>query len=575
MDKEILIKNIKPSIKLINDEFYRKFDISEFEISIKTCKQILNDICFTEEYWNLFGNRDSISISRLCEISEEYNHQIDSTGFGCLYFSEYNTFVTIDNMGNYYITYIVDNENIETFYNVFIDGNFDSENFVFLGNSNYYFGIELEYENIFSHNAYEIVRKYEFLNSETADSSLKYGREFVFNPMSIDYIEKHKSEIADFIDDLINESAVTESHCGMHVHISRKAFSKTDLLKFQWFFYNNIYETEILSSRTDLSLLDKYASLEADYSYIQEKANGYSGNKFDAINTQHEKTIEVRIFASTLDVNILISRLYMLHELIQFVKITDIADINYFNFYNFTNNKEVKELLSDIIHYDNFKKKVLEIVAAGEFSNLLVAYEADVYTDQKIVEAVNTAYNYYESLIYDENCITEQFSVDEYNQIATNINDNELLVAMQSVSDKLKLNIRVSEIKKKLNDKHEKIDNINDIIKKIKNNNRLKILLKRLDTTNFNKEFIDFLINFHNKKSRKLINSLNKFSFDKFDIKLIKGFVIKHDIDIVYNKMKLYSDIASRLSKISKNNKNYSNAFAIVVNHIKMEEQHE
>ena len=96
--------------------------------------------------------------------------------------------------------------------------------------------------------------------------------------------------------------------CGIHVHMSRKAFTDVHLFKFLKFFFENHDFMYIISQRDNYSTQrscqwgkrrgrkDQKTLLKK----TKEKGTGDHGNRFTAVNLESPGTYEVRIFRGTL-----------------------------------------------------------------------------------------------------------------------------------------------------------------------------------------------------------------------------------------------------------------------------------
>lgn len=148
------------------------------------------------------------------------------------------------------------------------------------------------------------------------DGSLDNGVEFVSRPMTLQYIHNrvNMNEILEFIKK--KTQFKSQDNCGIHVHLDRSFFSDTDIEKMRIFFSMN---KESLSkfSRRKQSNLDRWAQFEKGYS-IKEFLHGSAKPEHHYIEHQRnfacslathtaKKTIELRLFASTINHKRLVS----------------------------------------------------------------------------------------------------------------------------------------------------------------------------------------------------------------------------------------------------------------------------
>jgi len=176
----------------------------------------------------------------------------------------------------------------------------------FFGKGDMFFGIELEVEKSESKTdkhemATSIVNKHWYFKS---DGSLSNGFEIVTHPMSPDYIKENESDFKDMLIKL--SSAGYKSYdagtCGLHIHISKKAFGTWHLYRFMKFFVDNRDFIVSISQRKK-EQLERWATIEEEsHGSLIYKAKNKSGNskRYLAINLQNDETVEIRIFRGTL-----------------------------------------------------------------------------------------------------------------------------------------------------------------------------------------------------------------------------------------------------------------------------------
>lgn len=81
--------------------------------------------------------------------------------------------------------------------------------------------------------------------------------------------------------------------CGIHIHISRKCFTKPHLAKFCAFFNNNISFVKDVSGRSS----DEYAPFQPKYNYKHVMQNEYDGGLGrGAVHLRKPATVEIRAF---------------------------------------------------------------------------------------------------------------------------------------------------------------------------------------------------------------------------------------------------------------------------------------
>jgi len=136
------------------------------------------------------------------------------------------------------------------------------------------------------------------------DGSLRYGLEVVSHPMSEQYLKiaggfDHWRSVFNHIK--TGGFSCTSGRCGIHVHVSRSAFTRLHLLRA----IQIVYGAPSLFKKIARRDGQEYANYEgSDRDFLERKANTQDGNsnpdgKFCAINTGKSHTIEFRIFAGT------------------------------------------------------------------------------------------------------------------------------------------------------------------------------------------------------------------------------------------------------------------------------------
>jgi hypothetical protein len=160
------------------------------------------------------------------------------------------------------------------------------------------------------------------------DSSLSYGFEIVSHPFTWGFMTKNRSAFEPIFD--LRQMGVTSyntSTCGMHVHMSRRAFSHSQILKFIKMFYNNPTFTFRLSRRNHSSF-DCYSSLRKlrePIKLARYNQADYSGR--GALNFGNSATIECRIFRGTINPNGWFANIEFLQALYEYSAIASFSEM--------------------------------------------------------------------------------------------------------------------------------------------------------------------------------------------------------------------------------------------------------
>lgn len=215
-----------------------------------------------------------------------------------------------------------------------------------------FFGIELEVERMDKSDtslgdmAKKIENKAWYFKN---DGSLNNGFEIVTHPLTFSYIKHSAKDFESALNELSCNAynSYNANTCGMHIHISKKAFGTWQLYKFMKFFAENVPFIVAISQRK-MEKLVQWANIEDnDDNTLMYKAKKKEGNsaRYVAINLQNYSTIEVRIFRGTLNFNSFMKNIEFIHSLYMFTKESKIITLDSF-----------KEYISNSCEYSNLKK---------------------------------------------------------------------------------------------------------------------------------------------------------------------------------------------------------------------------
>ncbi|MCM1362490.1 MAG: amidoligase family protein, partial [Clostridiales bacterium] len=198
---------------------------------------------------------------------------------------------------------------------------------IFYGDSNRYFGVELEIDGAGKDDDYateilDIANMREDHIYIKTDGSLDDGMEIVTHPMSLEY---HK----EFCWEDIMHHAVRlgyRSHqtstCGLHVHVNRDSLGENreeqdEVISRILYFVEHHWNEMLKFSRRSEYAMNRWA---ARYGYenspkaIMDKAKKNYG-RYVAVNLCNYHTIEFRLFRGTLKYNTLISTLELVNRI--------------------------------------------------------------------------------------------------------------------------------------------------------------------------------------------------------------------------------------------------------------------
>ena len=163
------------------------------------------------------------------------------------------------------------------------------------------------------------MEKYIYLKQ---DGSLNRGFEIVSHP----FTSRARHRIMNWykvLDWLKKNGAVSESNCGLHIHVSREALSRRDIQKLKMFFSGNRVNIGRVAGRR----ANNYCKFE-DFGlpHIKNDSRGMDAmeDRYHAVNVNtgdRKPTVELRIFKSTLDYKRLLGCLQFSEAVCEFVKV--------------------------------------------------------------------------------------------------------------------------------------------------------------------------------------------------------------------------------------------------------------
>lgn len=199
----------------------------------------------------------------------------------------------------------------------------------FFGEASYHFGFELEVES--EGNSRKIGASYvvDRLSPRVYlknDGSLNEGFEIVSHPHTLDELQ-NKFDWETLIG-LRKQGfrSWNTSTCGLHVHVSRTAFGevhdRSDInrtqaheLRFIKLIYDNQRQIERLAGRTS-----SYAKFNDKGSLAKRVKYNHQDDRYEAVNSQNEKTLEVRVFRGSLKPERVLSAVELVHASVEYTR---------------------------------------------------------------------------------------------------------------------------------------------------------------------------------------------------------------------------------------------------------------
>ena len=176
-----------------------------------------------------------------------------------------------------------------------------------------YLGCELEYETDNRNRAQlgvgKLMHGHALMKS---DGSIRNGFEIVTCPATLDI---HLDIFKKFYDNIPKDLKIA-NNVGMHVHISRRPLSQLTIGKLIEFLnrLDNKAFIHHIAGRID----NQYARMESDRTITFLRKNRHGGNRYNALNLNNEKTIEVRLFATPMNYKEFASRLQFVQALVDY-----------------------------------------------------------------------------------------------------------------------------------------------------------------------------------------------------------------------------------------------------------------
>lgn len=145
------------------------------------------------------------------------------------------------------------------------------------------------------------------------DGTIDYGTEVVFHPMTFE-----KIKLFDF-SPLFSPDVQASSTTGMHIHITRSAFTQKDLYRFMHFISKNPNFIRFIAERKE-NAAQQWVFTHPEL--LEQKAAGINvdPHKYTDINLKHSETVEVRVFKGAVTDAQFRKNIEFCHALLKFVK---------------------------------------------------------------------------------------------------------------------------------------------------------------------------------------------------------------------------------------------------------------
>ena len=202
-----------------------------------------------------------------------------------------------------------------------------------------WFGVELECE--VSNDIRDAAIKasglgdYFYLKS---DSSIRQpGFEIVSHPYSFEYWNTDTNKFLDYVEDIRVRNHArawdAESSCGLHIHISRSGFtSGAHAHRFLALIYDNAQPMSKIGGRkgsqyakfSDIYKFDEYGK---PYKAIYDKLHTRNTDRYSAVNTLNQHTLELRWFRGTMARSGILASIQLAHASVEYTRYLTVANV--------------------------------------------------------------------------------------------------------------------------------------------------------------------------------------------------------------------------------------------------------
>lgn len=241
---------------------------------------------------------------------------------------------------------------------------------IFYGDGPRYFGVELEIDDggecdSSAEALMDVANQSKTLVYCKHDGSLDDGFEIVTHPMSLD-CQLHEMPWAEVLDKAISMGYLSHQAgtCGLHVHVSRKAFGDTldaqdNAIARVLFFVERHWAELLRFSRRTQRQLEQWA---ARYGYrdrpgeMLEHVKKGHGSRYTCVNLTNADTIEFRMFRGTLKLNTLIAILQLVDHICDaaiFMPDDELHDLSWSSFVSAIKEPELVQYLKERNLYVN------------------------------------------------------------------------------------------------------------------------------------------------------------------------------------------------------------------------------
>jgi len=207
-----------------------------------------------------------------------------------------------------------------------------------------HFGIELEMEirdgELVDSSEYimEMMGDFVYLKEDSSINSGGYkGFEMVSHPATLDYFTDNKNlwTTLDYLRKVHTARSWDAKSCGLHIHISRAGFKGgAHTHRFLSLIYKNSDKIMKLGGRSStyakFSDVYKYDEYDRPYFTLAHKVAHPSNSmteRYSAVNTQNEHTLELRFFRGTMNPSGVLSAIQLAHATVEYTRDLTLSDV--------------------------------------------------------------------------------------------------------------------------------------------------------------------------------------------------------------------------------------------------------
>lgn len=190
--------------------------------------------------------------------------------------------------------------------------------------------------------------------------------ELVTHPMTLDYYMNFMPW-----DDILDEAKHSGylSHktktCGLHIHISRKAFGDSELeqectIARLLYFIEKFWPELLRFSRRTESQINHWAArygMKLSPKEVMDCAKYYCPGRYMAVNLMNRSTVEIRIFRGTLKLNTLLATLQMVNAICDVAVFTSDEELQALSWHKFLDRIMEPELVQYLKERDLYKNE--------------------------------------------------------------------------------------------------------------------------------------------------------------------------------------------------------------------------